>query len=182
MSRVPYVTREELDSEGQRIYDRIRQDRNVPEVGLQFRALLNNPEAAGYMTSLGAQLRFSNDMPEDLKEFAILAVGREWDSAIEWTLHSPLAARAGVSAASMEALRTRQPLSLLTERERIVARFVQQLLRDKSVPDETFAAARQLLGTRGVVDLTLTVGYYSALALAQIALKLELDPGKVSTL
>ena len=31
MARVPYVTRDELDAEGQAIYDRIRQDRNAPE-------------------------------------------------------------------------------------------------------------------------------------------------------
>jgi hypothetical protein len=34
MARVPYVSRNELDPEGQAIYDRIRQDRNAPEVGL----------------------------------------------------------------------------------------------------------------------------------------------------
>ena len=63
-----------------------------------------------------------------------------------------------------------------------MARFVHQLLRSKEVSDEVFAAANTLLGTRGVVDLTLTCSYYTALALAQIALKLELEPGRVSTL
>jgi hypothetical protein len=48
MARVPYVQRDELDAEGQAIYDRIRQDRNSPEVGLQFRALLHSPLATGY--------------------------------------------------------------------------------------------------------------------------------------
>ena len=45
MARVPYVQRDELDAEGQEIYDRIRRDRNAPEVGLQFRALLHSPKA-----------------------------------------------------------------------------------------------------------------------------------------
>ena len=44
-ARVPYVSREELDSKGQEIYDQIRKDRNAAEVALQFRALLNNPLA-----------------------------------------------------------------------------------------------------------------------------------------
>ena len=57
-----------------------------------------------------------------------------------------------------------------------------QLLRDKNVTDDVFAAAQKLLGTRGVVDLTLTCSYYSAINIAQIALKPELDPGKASTL
>ena len=53
MARVPYVARDELDAEGQEIYDRIRRDRNAPEVGLQFRALLHSPKATGYLTSMG---------------------------------------------------------------------------------------------------------------------------------
>ena len=43
MARVPYVQRDELNTEGQAIYDRIRRDRNAPEVGLQFRALCIAP-------------------------------------------------------------------------------------------------------------------------------------------
>jgi len=56
MARVPYVSRDALHAKGQEIYDRIRRDRNAPEVGLQFRALLHNPQATSYLTSLGAQL------------------------------------------------------------------------------------------------------------------------------
>jgi 4-carboxymuconolactone decarboxylase len=182
VARVPYVKRDELDAEGQEIYDRIRRDRNSPEVGLQFRALLHNPRAAGYLTSLGAQLRFQSAMPDDLKELAILLVAREWNSAIEWTGHAVLAARAGVSAASIEAIRTGKAPEALTEPEQVIARVVHQLLRQKDVSDDLFAAAQELVGTRGVVDLALTCSYYTAVCLAQLMLKPEMEPGRVSTL
>jgi 4-carboxymuconolactone decarboxylase len=182
MARVPYVKRDELDAEGQEIYDRIRRDRNSPEVGLQFRALLHNPRAAGYLTSLGAQLRFQSAMPEDLKELAIILVAREWNSAIEWTGHAVLAARAGVSATSIEAIRTGKVPAGLTDREQVIARIVHHLLRQKDVSDELFTAAQELVGTRGVVDLALTCSYYTAVCLAQIMLKPEMEPGRVSTL
>ena len=181
-ARVPYVEREKMDAAGQEIYDRIRRDRNVPEVGLQFRALLNNPRAAGYLTSMGAELRFQSAIPENLKELAIILVAREYNSAIEWTGHAVLAAKAGVSAASIEAIRTGKPITALTGDEQKIARFVHDLVRRKDVPDDVFAAVHALLGMRGVVDLTLTCSYYVGLTLAQIALKLEMDPGKVSTL
>jgi 4-carboxymuconolactone decarboxylase len=182
MARVPYVKRNELNAEEQEIYDRIRRDRNAPEVGLQFRALLHSPKAAGYLTSLGAELRFQSALPEDLKELAIILVAREWNSAIEWTGHAVLAARAGVSPASIEAIRTGQAPAGLTETEQVIARFVHQLLRHKHVSDEVFAAAHQLVGTRGMVDLALTCSYYTAVSLAQIVLKPEMEPGRVSTL
>ena len=182
MARVPYVDREEMDAEGKEIYDRIRRDRNAPQVGLQFRALLHNPKAAGFLTSMGAQLRFQSAMPENLKEFAIVIIAREWSSDIEWTAHAALAAKAGVSAASIEAIRTGKPLTGLTADEQVIARFVHQISRDKKVADETFAAAEKLLGTKGVVDLTLTCSYYTAINMAQVALKPEMEPGKTSTL
>ena len=182
MARVPYVEREQLDAEGQEIYDRIRRDRNSPQVSRQFRALLHNPKAAGYLTSMGAQLRFQSALPENLKEMAIVLVAREWNSDIEWTAHAALAERAGVAAASIEAVRTGKAPAGLTQPEQVIARFVHELLRKKNVSDEVFGAAQTLLGTQGVVDLTLTCGYYSAINMAQIAFKPEMEPGKVSTL
>ena len=104
------------------------------------------------------------------------------DSDIEWTAHAALAAKAGVSADSIEAVRTGKPLTALNEQEQVVARFVHELLREKKLSDDTFAAAQKLLGSEGVVDLTLTCGYYTAINMAQIALKPEMDPGKASTL
>lgn len=182
MARVPYVKREDLDTEGQKIYDQIRKDRGAAEVGRQFRALLNSPKAAGYLTSLGAQLRFHTSMPENLKELAIVLVAREWNSAIEWTGHAVLAARAGIGPESIEAVRTRRAPAALTGEEAVIARFVQEMLQYKQLSDETFAEAQAILGDRGVVDLTLTVAYYSSVALAQIALKPEMEPGRISTL
>ena len=182
MARVPYVEREALDAEGQEIYDRIRKDRNIPNVPLQFRALLHSPKAAGYLTSMGAQLRFQSAMPENLKELAIILIARELNSGIEWTGHAVLAAKAGVSAASIEAIRTKKAPAGLAAEEQAIARFVLELLRNRAVPDDAYAAVHKLLGTKGVVDLTLTCSYYTALCHAQIALKLEMEPGRVSTL
>jgi 4-carboxymuconolactone decarboxylase len=182
MARVPYVDRPELDAEGQEIYDRICRDRNADKVGLQFRALLHSPKAAGYLTSMGAELRFRSAIAENLKEFAIIIIAREWNSDIEWTAHAALAAKAGVSAASIETIRSGKPLTTLTVDEQLIVRFVHQLLRDKQLNDDVFAAAQKLLGTRGVVDLTLTCSYYTAINMAQVALQPEMDPGRTSTL
>ena len=76
----------------------------------------------------------------------------------------------------------RQAPEGLTGEEAVIARFVHQLLREKDLSDDAFGAAKNLLGERGVVDLTLTVSYYTALALAQTSLRLEMQPGRVSTL
>jgi 4-carboxymuconolactone decarboxylase len=182
MARVPYVKREDLDSQGQEIYDRIRRDRNASEVGLQFRALLNSPKAAGYLTSLGAELRFRSALPADLMELAIITIAREWGSDIEWTAHAALAAKAGVAPEKIEVIRTGKSVQGFTDAELTVMRFCLELVREKRLSDETFAAAQKLLDTRGVVDLTLTCSYYTAINMAQVALQPEMEAGKQSTL
>jgi 4-carboxymuconolactone decarboxylase len=121
-------------------------------------------------------------MPENLKELAIILVAREWNSGLEWTGHAVLAARAGISPESIEAIRTGKAPAGLTAPEQVIAHLVHQLLRHKEVSDATFAAAQQLLGTQGVVDLALTCSYYTAVCLAQLVLKPEMEPGRVSTL
>ena len=115
--------REELDADGQVIYDRIREDRGAADVGLQFRALLHSPQAAGYLTSMGATLRFQSSMSDDLKELAIILVAREWDSGIEWTGHAVAAANAGVSDEAIEGIRTWQAPDCLEGQQAAVARF-----------------------------------------------------------
>ena len=89
---------------------------------------------------------------------------------------------AGVSDEAIEGIRTWNAPECLEGQQAAIARFVQQMIREKDVSDENFEAVRAFLGDRGVVDLTMTVAYYSALALAQIALRPEMGGDRVSTL
>ena len=174
MARVPYVEREDMNMDGKSIYDRIRQDRNSAEVGLQFRALLHRPKAAGYLTSLGSELRFNNSLPGRIKELAIILVAREWDSHIEWTGHAKLALEEGETAESIEAIRSLNRSDLL-EDEQLIGDFVVQMLHDKNVDEELFRSLQVKYGVEGMVDLTLTVCYYTAVSLAQISLQPEME-------
>jgi 4-carboxymuconolactone decarboxylase len=49
--------------------------------------------------------------------------------------------------------------------EKTVFDFTSELLRNKQVSDATFERARSRFGTKGVVDLTGIVGYYTFLAM-----------------
>ena len=133
------------------------------------------------MTSLGTQLRFNSTMPDNLKELSIIMLAREWNSDLEWTGHSVMAKNAGLSADSIEKVRTWKATELVGD-EAAIVKFVNEMLHDKNVSDETFAAAHNILGDRGTVELALTVGYYCAIDLAQIALRPEMEPGRTSTL
>lgn len=177
MARVPYVTRNDL-SEGQRaIYDEIAGLRNTTVLGNGFHALLNSPEAAQQVSALGAYLRFRSVLPALLRELTILAVASELACEYEWRYHAPLASRSGASEEVIAAIQAGRVPEGLAPGETAAVRYAQELLRNRRVAPETFAAAQSALGNSGVVELTLAVGYYSMLALAFHALEVEPDEG-----
>ena len=61
MARVPYLDREDLAPEGRHVYDEIAGSRG--SVALNFKALLNSPEATSRLAALGAYVRFETPLP-----------------------------------------------------------------------------------------------------------------------
>ena len=105
-------------------------------------------------------------MPERLRELAILVTARHWRQPYEWLAHVGPALKAGVSVEALDRLAEGEdPARLLTAQERVVHGFVSQTHSQGEVDDATFAAARDLLGERGVVELLGLCGYYAMLAM-----------------
>ncbi len=175
MARIPLVGREQLSPQNVAVFDAIAQNRG--HVPVPFYALLHAPAVASHVSRLGEEVRFHSALPGDLTELAILTTARTANCQYQWTHHVPLARKAGVREAAIEAIRDRRPLTALLPREAAVARFARELLDERQVSDVTFAEAHALLGTQGVVFLTALVGYYNLLAFCINGFELELEPG-----
>jgi 4-carboxymuconolactone decarboxylase len=110
-------------------------------------------------------LRWQTSVPLKLNEFAILIVGRQWRSQVEWFAHEPLALKAGLSPEIVADLKkNRRPANMPPE-EAVVYDFITELTTRHAVSDETFANAKQLLGEQQVVDLTAVAGTYITIAM-----------------
>ena len=125
-----------------------------------YNVLLRSPEMGDLVQQLGAYLRFHSAVPDELKEFAIILTARFWNSQHEWYTHKQLALKAGVSSATVEAVRNGKRPEHLRLEEKAVYDFVTELNAKKYVSDPVFNAARDKLGEKGVVDLMALVGYY----------------------
>jgi len=90
--------------------------------------------------------------------------------------HVPLARKAGVREEAIAAVREGSEEGL-EPLELAVVRYVREMLRDHHVGDATFQDALGRFGRAGVVDLTLTAGYYAMLGLALSgAFQTDLEP------
>jgi 4-carboxymuconolactone decarboxylase len=110
-------------------------------------------------------LRWETSVPLKLNEFAILIIGRQWRSQVEWLAHAPLAIKAGLSPDIVAELKANKRPSNMPPQESVVYDFVTELTIQHAVSDETFNRAKELLGEQQVVDLTAVAGSYVAVAM-----------------
>ena len=104
-------------------------------------------------------------MPTKLNEFAILIIGRQWTSQVEWFAHAPLAAKAGLAADIIAELKEGRRPSKMAEDEAVVYDFVTELTTTKKVSYETYARAKKVFNDQQIVDLTAVSGNYVMVAM-----------------
>jgi len=140
---------------------------NGPRQGLggPFNVLLRSPEIGDLAQKLGEYARFRPAVPAKLRELAIIITARHWTAQYEWNAHRRAAAQAGLSADVIEAIANRKRPAKLLPDEEVVYNFATELLETKQVRDETFKAAVDKFGEKGVVDIIGVMGYYQMVSM-----------------
>ena len=76
----------------------------------------------------------------------------------------------------IEATRGAPPFAGLQDRQRALLHYVDEFVTLESVSDPIFATLRQFYDAAGVVEITLTAGFYVMGAMVTRALRIERDP------
>jgi 4-carboxymuconolactone decarboxylase len=130
-----------------------------------FVPLLRSPELADHVQRLGEHLRYRSAIGVRLTELAILVTAAEWQQAVEWAIHAPIAEREGITPATIAALARRERPLALADDEAAVYDVCIELHRDHCISDNTWERAIAQFGEAGVVDLIGINGYYALLAM-----------------
>jgi 4-carboxymuconolactone decarboxylase len=146
-------------------------------MGGPFAPMLHSPEFFNRAQRLGEYLRFAGAIPKKLREFAILVAARHWTQRYEWYIHAPLAEQEGLDSAVIDALANNRRPAKMNANETTIYEFCTQLHRIQQVDDATYAAALEMLGTPGIVDLCGICGYYSMLAMVMNVARTQLPEG-----
>ena len=162
-NRFPPLKWEEMTPEQKAMVEHLLEGPRT-SLGGTFNVQLRSPEIGDLSQEFGGKLRFLDTMPTRLRELAIIITARYWTTQFEWLVHRRAAEDAGLAPEIIEAIRQgRRPQDLgvtMADDEATVYQFATELLETKQVSDPTFAAAKDLLGERGVVELTTLIGYY----------------------
>lgn len=162
--RIPLLTLEEMSDEQRHLYDQVVSGPRGQMIG-PLRAAIHSPELARRWSALGEFLRFQTCIEPRFTELAVLVTGRRWTSQVEWWVHAKVSEEAGIPVAVIEAIRDLRPPVFHETADFEVYEFARLLQHDGQVSLETHQAIERRWGTRGVVELTAVVGYYTMVAM-----------------
>jgi 4-carboxymuconolactone decarboxylase len=144
------------------------------------RLLLHSPPVAeGWNALLGA-LRGATMLPADLRELVILRIAVLNGAPFEWVSHEPIGRRAGLTDRQLAALRAEAPVPVWSPVQAAVLAFTDASTRAVDVPDDVFAAVREHLDERQVVELVTLVAGYAMVSRFLVALRVPPPDGEVT--
>jgi 4-carboxymuconolactone decarboxylase len=130
-----------------------------------FNIAVRSAEAGDLLFATGDRVRFHMALPDKLKEMAIIITARYWGAQFEWLAHRQAAVQAGLSEDKVKAIAEgRRPVGMSADEE-AVYNFITELFKTRQVSDGTFAAVRNSVGERGVVDLLASAGFYQIVSM-----------------
>lgn len=125
--------------------------------------LVRHPDLTGaYLPFNTYLLRGSTLSPRTL-EVALLRVVYRGDCEYLWSHHVPIAARAGLTAEDMSAIRSG---NCLDHHDQVVVQAVDDLTAHTTVTQQTWAELGQVFTEKQCMDLVFTIGGYLLLAMA----------------
>ena len=164
--RLPYA--EITAEEAQR---RMREGRrNAPNLQL---AIAHAPEVAQNQSALLWSIL--DGLEPRLAELIILQQGLLNENSYCWGHHVPVAEALGYTSEQLRGQRDGN-LTLLDDDDRQVIEYVNAVMA-RTVTDEQFAAMRERFGDERLVKVTLLVGVYSMISMAQSAMNVPQDEG-----
>ena len=163
-SRIPMVDTGNLSSAQQKVYEKIVAGKRGRLAG-PLHVALHVPELAERWSAFGEYVRFEGELPQRVRELAIISVARFWNSQVEWAIHSRIAASEGLEPEIIEAIRRGDVPEFDDELQALVYEFMRQLLEFGQVADGAYRALHERIGTAALVELTGVAGYYSLVAM-----------------
>jgi 4-carboxymuconolactone decarboxylase len=174
--RMPPLAADKLTAAQKKAIEEFKAARSA-DISGPFIALLRSPEVLSRARAMGDYLRYKSSLPPRLSEFVILLTARQWTQNYEWSAHAPLARQAGLSPDVITAIAEGRRPDKMAEDEDILYTLSDELHRNQSVSDPTYARAVGKFGEGGVIDTLGIIGYYTMLSMVMNTTRTPLAAG-----
>jgi 4-carboxymuconolactone decarboxylase len=173
MARIAIIDRADMNAEQARVYDAAK-DAGGP-VGGPFLAYIRLPKLFEGIHTMRASLA-SGPLSRREQQIVNLTVARHWRARYPWFAQTRASLAVGIARDVIDAINTRGTPNLPEARERMCFVVARELLADKKLSDETYAAAERALGLESLVALVATTGSFSMTCMTANTFGIEPPP------
>lgn len=127
-----------------------------------WNVLVHRPQPARGFNEWVRSDQVGSSLPATVREVVILTVGVAWQAAYELYSHTAVARHAGLAEPVIHGLLNHAPNDAFSAAELAAHHFTDELVRSRTVGDETYRHALELFGQHGVIDMVHLIGIYLA--------------------
>jgi 4-carboxymuconolactone decarboxylase len=179
MPRITITDRADMNAEQARVYDTAK-DSGGP-VGGPFLAYIRLPKLFEGIHTMRASLA-SGPLSRREQQIVNLTVARHWGARYPWFAQTRASLAVGIEQAAIDAINARKTPNLPEARERMCFTVARELLANKGLSDETYAAAEKTLGLDSLVALVATTGSFSMTCMTANTFAIEPPPANPTPL
>ena len=139
-----------------------------------YRCLANHPALVAAWTEFSKMLRHDTRTPRALRELLILRGGQLMRSEYEWAQHLPMARKAGVREAQINALANWRTSGEFDEREKAALELAEAVTEGR-VSDEVYAKVTRHFDHHDYVELAAVAAFYAMVGRMLEAMGVPLD-------
>jgi len=155
---------DDVRPEHQHFLDRIVRTRGW--ISPAFQVLLHTPDVAERAANIGAFVLYETALAPETRALVGLIAARALDCDYQWAVWSRAAQDAKVDAQLLAAIELGGLAQASTEGKRALLHFCNQLLEGNHHVDEAaYQAAVKAFGVAGLIQISVTLGYFVMMAL-----------------
>jgi 4-carboxymuconolactone decarboxylase len=169
MARIPYFDTTQATGRAAALYAKL------PSLNV-FRMLGHGGDLISGFTNLGNHLLAKSTLDPVLREIAIVRVGVLSGAAYEVQQHEGISRKLGMSNQLITAIHEGPLAPILTEEQRIVLAFTDDVVLNVRASDATFKPIREHFSLCELEELLITIGYYMMVSRFLETLDVDLEP------
>jgi 4-carboxymuconolactone decarboxylase len=170
MARIDSIDRADMNAEQARVYDAAKEFGGP--VGGPFLAYIRLPKLFEGIHAMRASMA-AGPLSRREQQIANLTVARHWGARYPWFAQTRASLAVGIAQDVVDAINAREKPNLPDARERMCFTVPRELLADKRLSDETYAAAEKALGLESLVALVAMTGSFSMTCMTANAFAIE---------
>jgi 4-carboxymuconolactone decarboxylase len=158
MARIAIIDRADMNTDQARVYDAAKASSGI--VGGPYYAYIRLPKLFEACQNLRESLS-SGPLSQREQQILNLVVARHWNARYPWFAQVRRSLAVGIDQAVIDAINAHKTPNLADARERTCFVVARELLANKGLSDETYAAAEKTMGLESLVALVATTGSFS---------------------